>query len=580
MQQDKITKRNSELEVIASDSEKLSSSLADVMKRFNLEKHSRLFDFLKSKGFAVSSLINILVMLPFVGISSICALVKCRIYGIDMQGQKDVYYEIKNNEYINWRQLLLLHVKRFIYLINNDIHLKIKGITAFVFDDTLLEKTGRKIEKVSVVNDHVSKRFILGYKLLVCGFWNGGSFIPVDFSLHREKGNKHIELIKDYHKATKILRKTRTIIAQKTKSLADKQNRANELAQLSKSTPTATNQANYKRSEKSCNKVKEQLIAIHNELAINQKEHDKAKKALANYYKNNRLFGMTAKERKEQYKKAVSISSHGFKRRKEADRDKISCMLEMLRRVVKMGIIADYVLIDSWFFCTSVLEELNRIKKGTIKLVSMVKINNQVFKLCKTDKEMSVKAILQSHLREVSTCKEFKSQYIKVACWYGNIRTNLFYVKMGKSSKWHLLLTTDLELSFIKMMQVYQIRWGIEIFFKESKQYLNLSGCQSMNFDAQIAHITLSMFQHIMLSYCKRLNYQLSFGGLFEEMKREMIEMDLVNRLLEILWELIEIMCDSAGIDFILFQEDAMRDDRILTKFINLLPEKVIDKAA
>ena len=580
MQQDKITKRNSELEVVASDSEKLSSSLADVIERFNLKKHARVFDFLKSKGLAVSSLLNVLVMLPFWGITSIYAIVKSGIHGIDFQGKKDVYYDVKNNEFINWRQLLLLHVKRFIYLINKDIHLKPNGTTAFIFDDTLIEKTGKKIEKVSVVNDHVSKRFILGFKLLVCGFWDGGSFIPVDFSLHREKGSKQLELINEYHKATKVLRKTRAIVVQKTKSLVDKQKRYNELVQLCKSKPTTTNQSNYKRAEKSYNKVRGQVKAISNELAVNQKAQDKAKKALAGYYKNNRLFGLTAKERNEQFKKAVSTSSYGFKRRKEADRDKISCMLEMLRRVVKMGIVADYVLIDSWFFCSLVLEELSRIKKGAIKLVSMVKINNQVFTICKTGKEMSVKVILQSHLKEASTCKEFKAQYIKVACWYSDIRTNLFFVRMGKCSKWHLILTTDLELSFIKMMQVYQIRWSIEIFFKESKQYLNLGGCQSMNFDAQIAHITLSMLQHIMLSYCKIINYQLSLGGLFEKMKLEMIELNLVNRLLDIFWELISKMCESAGIDFILFQEDAMRDDEILSKFIKLVPEKVFDKAA
>ncbi len=57
-----------------------------------------------------------------------------------------------------------------------------------VFDDTLLEKTGKCIEKVSRVFDHVTQRYVLGFKLLLMGYWDGVSFIPVDFSLHRELG--------------------------------------------------------------------------------------------------------------------------------------------------------------------------------------------------------------------------------------------------------------------------------------------------------------------------------------------------------------------------------------------------------
>ncbi len=58
-----------------------------------------------------------------------------------------------------------------------------------IFDDTILEKSGKKIEGVSKVHDHVTGRFVFGYKLLVCGYWDGDNFIPVDFSLHRERGS-------------------------------------------------------------------------------------------------------------------------------------------------------------------------------------------------------------------------------------------------------------------------------------------------------------------------------------------------------------------------------------------------------
>lgn len=128
--------------------------------------------------------------MPFYGIATINELMKCNLKKLDFAGKKDVFYDVKNNEFIDWRKLLLLHAKRFMCLIKNNINLKSDKITAIILDDSTLEKAGNKIEKISRVNNHVSGRFILGFKLLVCGFWNGESFIPIDFLLHREKGKK------------------------------------------------------------------------------------------------------------------------------------------------------------------------------------------------------------------------------------------------------------------------------------------------------------------------------------------------------------------------------------------------------
>ena len=62
------------------------------------------------------------------------------------------------------------------------------AVRCLVFDDSVLPKTGKYIEKISRVWDHVSNSCILGYKLMATGYWDGISFIPLDFSLRREKG--------------------------------------------------------------------------------------------------------------------------------------------------------------------------------------------------------------------------------------------------------------------------------------------------------------------------------------------------------------------------------------------------------
>jgi hypothetical protein len=164
MQHCKNTNNISELEIVASNSDKLISSLTEVFNKFQFKRNVKMFDFLKSKGIAVSSLLSILLILPFYGFANIYQLMRCGINRIDIEGKKTTFYETQNNEFIDWRALLMLHVKRFIYLINTNSNLKSDKIKALIFDDTTIEKTGKKIEKVSTVFDHVTHRFILDCK--------------------------------------------------------------------------------------------------------------------------------------------------------------------------------------------------------------------------------------------------------------------------------------------------------------------------------------------------------------------------------------------------------------------------------
>ena len=413
---------------------------------------------------------------------------------------------------------------------------------------------------------------------MVCGFWDGGSFIPLDFSFHREKGAKNDELIKTFKKAKVLLDKADSTLKKYSVTVSKKEHGLTVATDKYGLNPNKTNLLRLNKAVTACDKVGEDGKKCAQDLVAKRREFEQAKKKLKQFYVNGRIFGLTKKERKEQFKKTVATGSFGHIRRREADKSKIAMMIEMLCRSVKHGFMPDYVLVDSWFFCFEILEKLSTLKNGAIKLVSMVRINNQIFFDCKANKEMPVKALLKRYEKEPKTCKTFNAKYIKVACKYRGIRANLFFVKMGRSGNWHLLLTTDLDLNFIRLMQVYQIRWAIEVFFKECKQYLNLGKCKSSWFDAQIADTTVSMVQHIMLSYYKRINCQQSFAGLFEAISKEMVELDLVSRMMDIIWELIGVVCSIAGTDFIEMQEQLMRDDNAAAIFFRMLPDRVPNK--
>jgi hypothetical protein len=111
------------------------------------------------------------------------------------------FYRVKNNERLPWRNLLLNVSKQFQRLV--DPEKEVRPNSAFIFDDTIDARTGKKIEKISYVHDHVAGRkgkSTLGFKNLTMGLFDGTSFSPLDFSLHSEKPLKRKYLQKQYKK--------------------------------------------------------------------------------------------------------------------------------------------------------------------------------------------------------------------------------------------------------------------------------------------------------------------------------------------------------------------------------------------
>lgn len=107
------------------------------------------------------------------------------------------------------------------------------------------------------------------------------------------------------------------------------------------------------------------------------------------------------------------------------------------------------------------------------------------------------------------------------------------------------------------MMEIYA-HWTIEVFFRETKQYLQLGRCQSRDFDAQIAHVTTTYILYTFLAYFRRVNDYESLRALFEEIKDEMVEKNLAERLWEMFDELLQVVitaiAESGTVDICAFK--------------------------
>jgi len=92
------------------------------------------------------------------------------------------------------------------------------------------------------------------------------------------------------------------------------------------------------------------------------------------------------------------------------------------------------------------------------------------------------------------------------------------------------------------MIEIYNIRWTIEVFFKETKQLLGLGKSQSTNFDVQVAQTTITMIQYLLVSLKHRMEAYETIGGLFKDIKQDYIEHKLNERLLSAIIEILAVL--------------------------------------
>ena len=210
----------------------------------------------------------------------------------------------------------------------------------------------------------------------------------------------------------------------------------------------------------------------------------------------------------------------------------------------------------------------------------MVKMGSAKYKLIANDKFYNVIEILTKFERKAVNARSHKAKYIKVPVTYGDIRVNLFFVKIGKSSSWKILATTDLTINFQKLMDVYQIRWSIELFFRESKQYLNLGKSKSTRFDAQIADTTISLTQYTILSFHRRISDYSSFDGIFASALEDALQYSIASEMQKMFLIIIETFSDFAGIDVIEMTRSIFRDEQVSNKikYLNLVFYKNLEK--
>jgi SRSO17 transposase len=419
----------------------IDNIFADLWKQVGMKTLLQRCGFQKRSGVAVNSVMYCLTMWVWLRSNSVSLFARDSLRTFCAAG-KDVLYEAMNREDWNWRALHLRVARKALQ------QLAVPGsATAFVLDDTIKIRSGKKMPGVSSHFDHTTGRHVSGQQVLTLGLSCAHGFVPIDSELF-------------------------------------------------------TGQANVQ--------------------------------GLPTPFKDGRSIVA------QRHRAAVSQTKPQMAR-------------AMIARAQQAGINAQYLLADAWFGTKpmiamaddALLISIVRMKKNKMKYRHSLHMPDKV--ICK---EMDLCALYQSAVRgqwEKIPGQPYQSKTVvvdlnlndpkdEVARW---IKVRLLFVRgVADSDKvqpgkhdWCVFLTTDTKLDPQKMLELYAMRWAIEVYFKESKQHLGFLKEQARHYACYVASIHLTAIRFCLLVIAKQ---QHGAGGV-AQMRQQIVsnatQIDFAARL-------------------------------------------------
>ncbi len=432
--------------------------------------------FKKRSGDCLISVMYSLLIWPLLSVQSISNFCGRKL-SCYIKGGENVLYDFQKREDLNWRKLQY-NTAKIIYLENG---LKNEQIRAFVFDDTIKHRRGKKVEGSSWHFDHTEGRCVQGQQVLEMGLVTPKGYLPIDSQI--------------YVSASKAILKEDKFTDSRSAVALD--------------------------YEDACNLNKNEM------------------------------------------------------------------MRDMMKRSLRAGIIANYVITDSWFGNKGNIYETKhlgltgffRMKCGTTnyringRLLSDKALYVLLKKKARAVKGMPWKAfsiIVELNFEKESGIKDDWQEVLLV-----------FTVpKDEHSGKYGLFLCTDPELTPQKVLEIYSLRWSIEVYFKEVKQNMGFLSEQTGNYACHYASIHLSairymVFSHIMMQDDNGKSLSnirtevatkielLSYANILWTVFRALIHgaLDsLINSIGELIVKIVKTTIDSTVLGFL---EEALQIDKV-----------------
>jgi hypothetical protein len=388
---------------------------ADLWKQVGMKTLLTRSGFSKRSGTPISDLIYILILWVWLKKDSIAMFAQESLQHFT-HAEKDALYSTLNREDLNWRQLNLKVAIKAVQQMPPCTTPK-----AFVLDDTIKIRHGKKMPGVSSHFDHTLGRSVMGQQVLNLGLSCEHGYVPLD-------------------------------------------------------------------SELFISAVKAQ--GLH-----------------------------------QPFKDARSIVGKRYSQAQHQSKPQMA--KTMMSRAIRAGIDVDYLLADAWFGTKGMLrtaEELSiacivRMKKSKLKYRLTVYENEKkvillldlhgLYQYCIRKQWQKISGqpyqckMIDVELNLTDSTSKAPEQWRKVRLLFVRGNAEPDKKKTGKHD-WAVFLTTDIALEANKILEIYALRWAVEVYFKEAKQHLGFLKEQSNHYAAYIASIHLAAIRFCLLIIAKQ----------------------------------------------------------------------------
>ena len=171
------------------DYQECEGRISNFLKKYGIGKLLLKCGAGKEKGICIVALFRYLMCLMFSDRSMYMQIATGRF----TEGySKNTVYRFLNSCKTNWERFTVLLSERIINGFLRPLTEEDRE-DVFIFDDSTYKKTGYKhTELVARVFDHVSMKFIKGFRMLTLGWSDGNSFIPVTHRLMSSSNDKNM----------------------------------------------------------------------------------------------------------------------------------------------------------------------------------------------------------------------------------------------------------------------------------------------------------------------------------------------------------------------------------------------------
>jgi SRSO17 transposase len=222
----------------------------------------------------------------------------------------------------------------------------------------------------------------------------------------------------------------------------------------------------------------------------------------------------------------------------------------MLARALRQNIQADYLAADAWFGTKATIQTAQ-----SLSLVAVLRMKKNKTKYRLADEkgrtlDLDAQSLYQRAVKgewkkvhnmpyraatldvdlDIASEEQKKSQWIKVRLLFVRGAEEDEKPSVGKKD-WALFLTTDPDMSLTRTLEVYALRWGIEVYFKEAKQHLGFLQEQTQTFASHTASIHLTAIRYLLLVYAQHENEALRVCDIRSRLQDQLTSLDYAKNL-------------------------------------------------